>query len=414
MTETSGIAATRVETEPAGRQASTRPILLLSDYSPDMGGGGAVILQSLLTPTDRERIVWLTLAPPRLRDQPPNVKTIRLQSGSLGRSQGVSHSTFQDAAIHARALADEVTRIAREANAAGIWIVMHGASVAIAARLAKRAEFPLHLTVHDDPAYAVALRSRRFLALTPLLAAQLAYALKRAGSIDVIGPGMAERYRKRYGVESVIVHRGLEGTIQPAPGFDRSERALSIGVIGNLYHFRQLPILARALELAANRSGARPRLVMIGMKRNAERLAHKVLGKVEIDARDHLAETDAIALLSRCFVTYLNYPFGVRDRVLRQTSFPTKLSTYLQSARPILIHAPEDSSTMILRGHAPYIETWTDLDPQRGADVLARMFENPELDQSFDATAESLRKEWFDPETNRRRLFAMLDRLGTA
>src|SRR5205807_6488618 len=40
-----------------------RPLLLLSDFSPEMAGGGAVILNSLLTAEDRERIVWVTLSP---------------------------------------------------------------------------------------------------------------------------------------------------------------------------------------------------------------------------------------------------------------------------------------------------------------------------------------------------------------
>ena len=62
--------ARSANSEPASRDHAglsafgpDRPLLLLSDFSPETAGGGAVIIKSLLTPEDRERIVWLTLSP---------------------------------------------------------------------------------------------------------------------------------------------------------------------------------------------------------------------------------------------------------------------------------------------------------------------------------------------------------------
>jgi hypothetical protein len=38
--------------------SADQPLLLVTDYPPDMGGGGAVILRSLLDKSARQRMVW--------------------------------------------------------------------------------------------------------------------------------------------------------------------------------------------------------------------------------------------------------------------------------------------------------------------------------------------------------------------
>jgi len=137
-----------------------RPILLLTDYSPDAGGGGAVILRSLLGSKEREGVLWLTLTPPNQVAE--NIITLR--SGSAGRG---NRSVGKDTTIYAGALAREVLKIADERNAVAIWVVMHNAAVPIAAKLIRSRRFPVHLTVHDDPAFANALRSKRYIGLVP-------------------------------------------------------------------------------------------------------------------------------------------------------------------------------------------------------------------------------------------------------
>ena len=118
-----------------------------------------------------------------------------------------------------------------------------------------------------------------------------------------------------------------------------------------------------------------------------------------------------MALLRRCFALYLNYPFGRRDAVLRQTSFPTKLSTYVQAARPLLIHAPADSSTAPLIGPDGYATAWSDLDPARGADALVAAWGRAENHASRHEAADRVRRDYYDPDRNRRALFGALDAL---
>ena len=328
--------------------------MLLTDFPPETAGGGAVILQSLLDPAELEKnFLWLT--PSRPRAEGRNV--VWLRRGSAARTPKLGRSLWLDNTLMAGDLADEVLEIARERGARAIWIVMHGAGVAIAARLSSRTTIPIHLTVHDDPAFAIALASRRYLALVPAIERDFARALRAAASVDVTSEGMAERYLRRYGIRSVIVHRGMDRVVEPSPPYDKQRWGLRVGILGNTYGYRQLLILGQAVAEAARKLGVPGRLLVIGAG-YGERLSRDLAGRVEVEFTGHIDEPAAVRHLQRCFLLYLNYPFPNIHAVRRQTSFPTKLSTYVQAARPILIHAPADSSVTSLGAMTGYAHCW--------------------------------------------------------
>jgi hypothetical protein len=393
--------------------SADRPLLLLTDFAPSMGGGGAVILRSLLQERDRERMVWGSplLAP---GDAGANAGTLPLRTpaGRLRRWLGRRSLTVDS--LFSGAIADAVADAAQRLHARAIWIVMHGAMVHVAARISERTSLPLHLSVHDDPPYGVGLMSRRHLGLIPLMARDLGLALRRARSIDVISAGMARRYETRYGAKSVIVHRGTQGPVSPSPPYDR-ERGLQIGVLGNPYGYRQLLTLVDAVARAASATGTRGRLVIIGQG-PGERVREYARGRreVEVEVTGHLDEPAAIARLKSCFLLYLNYPFSARATVLRQTSFPTKLSTYVMAARPLLQHAPTDSSVADLSRLTDYVVAWENERIEMGAESIIRAWNDPVLHQSRDVQAEAVRRRYYDMETNRATLIRTLNALVAA
>jgi glycosyltransferase involved in cell wall biosynthesis len=388
--------------------SAERPLVLLTDYPPETPGGGAVILQSLLTPEDRTKIVWLTPSRTRLEGR----DVVWLRRGSSGRTRSQRRLLWLDHTVLAGALADEVVRIACERSAQALWIVMHGTAVAIAARLARRTSLAMHLTVHDDPAYATALGSRRYLALLPAIEHDFARAIRAAASVDVVSPAMADRYRRRYGVSSVVVHRGMDRAVEPSPPYERERWGLRVGILGNTYGYSQLLILGRAVARAAQELGVPGRLLVVGDGHGA-RLRRDLNGLVEVDFTGHIDEDEAVRQLQSCFVLYLNYPFSIRRAVLRRTSFPTKLSTYVQAARPLLVHAPSDSSVTPLGEMSGYATRWETLRPEDGAALLARIWADPQRADSVHADAEQVRARYFDHERNRGRILHALNRLVT-
>jgi glycosyltransferase involved in cell wall biosynthesis len=390
-----------VETEGLHAYTPDRPLLLLTDYPPDAAGGGGVILRDLLGPLERERVVWASPTP----GGTTLTNGLWLRSGTARSGR---RSIGLDSTLKAGTLAREVEQVARDRQARAVWIVMHGAAVGIAARLVRRGSLPVHLTVHDDPAFANALRSRRYLPLVPWIERDFAASLRGARSVDVISDAMARRYERRYGVRSVVVHRGLSGPIEPSPPYRRP--ALRVGVLGSTYSYEQLPALGRAVASAASQLGVAGEMVVMG-RSYGERLREEMRGQIEVEVTGHVDEADAVPILRGCFALYLNYPFGWRDAVLRQTSFPTKLSTYVQTARPILIHAPADSSVMPLVGADGYAAHWGSRNEANGAATLVDLWRKAASHESQHCAAEAVRLRYYDRSKNRRTLFKALDAL---
>lgn len=380
--------------------APDRPLLLLTDFSPEKAGGGAVIINSLLTAADRERMVWATLSP--VNDSTAD--------NVVSLAPGGRRSPLKDGTVRTAALRQAARSVVRSHNAQAIWIVAHGASLRVAPGLIDDGH-PVHVTVHDDPAWGHALLTRRNLPLAPLLAHDLRRVLRRADSVDVVGPGMAAYYRGRYGVDSTIVHRGLPGPVAPAPVYDRS-KGLSVAVLGSTYGVSELSVLAEALALAAERLGVPTKLTVIG--RPNARVRKLCPPSVQLDAPGHLDEPQGIARLRESFLLYLSYPFRWRGRMLRTTSFPTKLSTYVLAARPLLLHMPSESSVAFLGDRSPYATLWSSTDPQQGAELLSRLWSDQVTDDSFHGAGEELREEHFDLDRNRNTLYAALNSLVTS
>ena len=97
--------------------------------------------------------------------------------------------------------------------------------------------------------------------------------------------------------------------------------------------------------------------------------------------------------------------------VLRRTSFPTKLSTYVLAARPILAHAPRDSSIASLEEARDCVAWWPDQDPTNGADVILRAWATESFHASRHLQAEAIRARYYDLASNRHHLLGVLNAL---
>jgi hypothetical protein len=385
------------------------PLLLVTDFAPDAGGGGAVILRSLLDQPDRRRLIWASPLVDAARSTSLGVD-VALLSATHRFSAWLRRRSVTVDSLLASALADEITALALARRASAIWIVMHGAMVHVAARLLGRpGALPVHLSVHDDPPFGVSMLSRRHVALAPLVARDVRYALSRARSVDVISQGMADRYRSLYGIDASVVHRGLAGPVSVSPHYNMAS-GLEIGILGNTYGYGQLLVLARALERAAQRAGVLGRLVVVGAGHGA-RLQTALNGRLQVEVTGHLDESTAVDRLSRCFLLYLNYPFSRRATVLRRTSFPTKLSTYALAARALLVHSPPDSSIASLFGIRDYVVKWDNLNLEDGAAAILNAWSIAKMHSSRHVPAEHIRERYYDLQANRAKLLHALNSL---
>jgi hypothetical protein len=357
-----------------------------------------VILRSLLTAEDRTRLVWTTLSPLQ-----PDSDPLKVSLAPAGR-----RSLLRDGTIRTGALRKKVLSLLRERDAAAAWVVAHGAAVRIAPYLIA-AGVPVHITVHDDPAWGNVLLTRRYVALAPLLARDLNRSLSGAQSADVVSEPMARRYGGRHGAAPVVVHRGLPNPVSPAPPYDRRQ-GMVVGVLGSTYGLRELGALCQALSLLSDALSIPAKLTVIGTA-DEMRIRDLCPRNLELEVTGHLSEPEGVAKLQMTFLLYLSYPFGRRGRVLRTTSFPTKLSTYAMAARPLILHMPSDSSVAHLDAGSPYATLWSSLTPDDGAQALVRLWQDARTFDSFHNPADQVRERYFDPFRNRTVLLQALNAL---
>jgi hypothetical protein len=384
------------------------PLLLLTEFPADAQGGGAVLLRSLIPESERDKILWVSFEPPSTFNEAASENALQLKTPRKVR--GLAW-VLGRRSRQVREVYGELLQVAKARNVRAIWIVPHGHTVPLAALAATGREYPMHLTVHDDPPFANTLRSRRAFLSTFAVESDFKRSLIGAKSIDVICQPMADRYKRRYGVHCAIAHRAMEpSVIQPSPSYDFAQRGLIIGILGNTYNYQTLPVLAKAGMLAAKRLNTHATIRALGRSR-AEILKSLERPGFKVELLGHVDEAAAVEQLKGCFLVYLNYPFSRLTRVLRQTSFPTKLSTYIMASRPILLHAPSDSSTAELATMSPFVVPWHNCDVEAGADLIYAACQDPLMSQSFHADAERVRAKYYDSGTNRQTLLTALNAL---
>ena len=159
---------------------------------------------------------------------------------------------------------------------------------------------------------------------------------------------------------------------------------------------------------AADDLGLRGELVFVGLG-HAERLRAELGGLISIVSVGHVEEAKAAAVLRGTFLQYLSYPFGWRDRVLRQTSFPSKLATYIAAGRPLLLHTSADSTTAELATIPGLCYHWDDLNVEHGVQLLKKAWADPATSLGAHGALEEVRRRYYDPDTIKTNLMGMLD-----
>jgi len=224
-----------------------------------------------------------------------------------------------------------------------IITVAHGFACLTAAALARRLGLPLHLVVHDDWPSAVELpkslqkwANRRFGAV-----------YRQARSRICVSPYMADEFRKRYGVEGVVIYPSRSAR---APSFDQLPARkpvpgapLVFGYAGSI----STPQYAQALvSLASVLKPLDGRLIVFSQVED-DAAGPLALRSSNIELRPIIPFNELMATLRReVDVLFLPMSFSPCHRTNMELSFPSKLTDYTATGLPILIWAPPYSSAL--------------------------------------------------------------------
>ena len=243
-----------------------------------------------------------------------------------------------------------------------------GAVVHVAARLAKAGRWaaPPDRPRRPPLRRRAAWWSKRYVPLVPLILRDFGIAMRRAASVDVIVAGMAGRYRGGFTASnprsSTVPCRGL---IVASPSYDRDRvRGLRVGVLGTTYRtVRSSPSWTRRSRLTRRCGSARGGACSSSARGSATASAPTWPAL----SRSSPPGTSP----RRRGSTSSRLPGGLPELSVRPTGrraaadvVPDELSTYVRAARPLLVHAPADGSTVPLcRSHPSYASHWASRSP---------------------------------------------------
>lgn len=316
-----------------------KKIVLFSCFSPEIGGGG-VCFRTQIAGLEGWDLTWAHLGGGTTRFS--GCKTVCLGRPWVGGPivKDLLGSPFLWSGLWkgpARRLAAQLADL----NPDAFWILAMNEGVLVVPELHRMTGKPIHVSVQDDQEKGMFARMARYGWMSGLASRPLAKALQTARSVDVISEGMRQYYERELGLQSKVSHLVMTASVRSGEAQVSSD-IWTVGHIGTLYDETVGLRFGEALRVLANKTGKRVQWHLIGLAPKFKKL-RKQFGDL-IEDHGNMPEEAAVDILCQCHAVYAMYPFKNSASVFRQTSFPTKLSTYLQAGRPIFAHTPGDST----------------------------------------------------------------------
>jgi hypothetical protein len=163
--------------------------------------------------------------------------------------------------------------------------------------------------------------------------------LIHAKKLGVICEQMAEEYAKRSSAPAIVIRHGLQDSVTPRSE-PTSTDEFRIGLSGSMYCYSAWKAFQQALDRLNWQIGSK-RIVLIVA---GSEIQFRAFRPAECRFYGWRSLEEVNRLLSDCDLLYVPHPFESYQEPLARFSFPTKLSAYVATGRPILMHAPEYSA----------------------------------------------------------------------
>jgi hypothetical protein len=316
-------------------------ICLFTAHSPTSGGGGA-ILRSLVANLPGVDVAWYYTN---------NKPVAGYEDGYLG--QNIMGGPFLKDIIQTYKMLkggqvpaiDGLLQKLLSVDCDAYWIVTHNEGLRLAFDLARTQQGrPVHMTIHDDWAGALSARSVRYRLMAGAARRLTVKVLQAVTSFDVVSDGMQQYYQKLSGRKGAICHRYLPAASinVNAEISDNPGNKVLIGHIGSIYRKEDLLAFINLVKDFYAADSKKPLLQMWGCHLTMADVPEGL--KPYIVFHPTLSEEKVIPELSKCSFVYAMYPMEQSLRIFAETSLPTKLTSYLQSGRPVFGHCPAGST----------------------------------------------------------------------
>lgn len=261
-------------------------------------------------------------------------------TGSLWQTFGKfwQHRSVYDSQV--RRLTEDVRRFVTRCRPKQIWVILNSlATIDVCYRLMGTVDCQWIVQIWDDPLHlAIQRHLDRFHRKRTL--SRFDQILAKATRVGVICEEMQSSYQQKTDAECVIVRHGLDASDLKPRSEPTSESEFRIGLAGSMYCDSAWQTLQKALDQLHWRLGSKQVvLVVVGGE-----IKFRSRSSAECRFYGWRTPEETQRLLQDCDLLYLPQAFESHHRPLTQLSFPTKLSTYVATGRPVLIHAPSYGS----------------------------------------------------------------------
>jgi glycosyltransferase involved in cell wall biosynthesis len=376
-------------------------VLFVQRFALGAAGGGPRILRQLVS--DAPVPVASVYTSPRAAAPTSMPESQLAARPAFGRLETTRLGPWLDVVepVLERRIERRLGRMAREVGARAIHAAAHGLDFWPALQVARRMRVPYLLTVHDDIGYVQRDSPLRGVALK-----RIARAWREANARFVITPELGEEYSRRYGRRDFVVV--TDGVSRRATyGGERANGALDVYFMGS-YHLsyrHNFDALVAGLERLRREQPARP----ISLTFRGGGIPFVPTTEVPVKVLPFAPEAVLEQEVRSASVLYLPLPFGAKHRDFVTLSLPTKLVTYLASARPVLYHGPGSAAVArLLEAHKAGIV----VDSPDGDAVAAGLEAGLDDPAPIVAQALELASTQFDSDAIRRRFWdAVLEAL---
>lgn len=378
--------------------------------------GGAALLHRLLEtyPADRLRIVqgnlWSELREwgdgdrtKRLKNvnyEVLDVGSLRLLSSRTGRAYAAFlHFT---ASIRARKLHHSVDLFRPDA----IITAVHGFSWLTAATLASTYNLPLHLIIHDDWVHANHLPAK----LRGWAESEFQKIYRQASSRLCVSPYMVESYERRYSLTGTVLYPSLGST---GLGFNTvyeksSTRFPAFAYAGSINSRGYARCISDLADTLKPFSGS----VLLFSPHSRQDLARMGLEKTNLVFNRMVPQNELIGRLrEEADVLFLPMTFEEGLRKNMEVGFPSKMTDYTATGRPILIWGPKYCSVVRWALSNPGVaEVVSENDTGLLAHSVARLVSRPDYRSELGVAALEKGRQYFSHAAATERLYQALQK----
>jgi len=247
----------------------------------------------------------------------------------------------------------EIVSYAKMHQVDRVWAVLQGQTmIRLAIPVAKGLDAPLYTGIYDPPGWWMRANN-----VHPRIARDVIDEYERilrfSRRLSLASWAMVDYYKEIYGVDGIPMVSSLESDLAiPAANHFLNKDTFTITMAGQLYANNEWHSLLNALN-------------MINWKLDDRKVILRYMGgginlsasnPVNIHYLGWCSQNDILYHLSNSDIAYCPYWFDPAFEMEARLSFPSKLTLYLASGRPVLFHGPSYSSpaTFLTKYDAAY------------------------------------------------------------